>query len=251
LNPQEDFVNLVLCHHPPNWFIDSSRADNLINARAQLQFFGHEHDQRCIRPPEYFRFLAGAVNPVRDEPAWRPGYNLVDLKVDGTGLERAINVQAHIRQFQSAPNELFVPLLTQNREEIWRHKLRIPQLAAFHAVSNASNLKAPPQSETKIASAVHLAVQENAVQSPERPPLHPSQPTEDKVLEPSTDNLVFRFWQLSTSQMRDIALELGLITNEDLKLPPHERYYKALETSRKKGLLIELAKSIEKCEKKT
>ncbi|KQP11897.1 hypothetical protein ASF43_23380 [Pseudorhodoferax sp. Leaf267] len=77
----------------------------------------------------------------------------------------------------------------------------------------------------------------------------PSPPTEADVTEPSTDNLVFRFWQLSGSQMRDIALELGLITKADLKVPPHQRYHSALKLAREKGLLVELAKEIEKREK--
>ncbi|WP_082498236.1 metallophosphoesterase [Pseudorhodoferax sp. Leaf267] len=241
LNPQEGVLHLVLSHHPPSWFSDAAEAENVINARAKLQFFGHEHDQRCLRPPEFFRFLAGAVNPDRQEPRWNPGYNLVDLQVDGVGLERAVQVHARLRHFQQAPNELFVPLLTQDREEVWKLRLKVPQLPTFGAGPAAK--KAPPQAETAVATAAHTAMEAVAREVP------PSPPTEADVTEPSTDNLVFRFWQLSGSQMRDIALELGLITKADLKVPPHQRYHSALKLAREKGLLVELAKEIEKREK--
>lgn len=242
LNPQDDLMNLVLCHHPPSWFSDSSNAENIFNARAPLQFFGHEHDQRCLRPPEFFRFLAGAVNPARDEARWNPGYNLVDLLVDGEGLARGVEVSARLRHFQQAPNELFVPLITQEREEIWKLRLRLPQRPSF-AAGLAAKLKVPHQSETRIVTAVHTAVEALAAGA------HPNRPREAEVTEPSTDNLIFRFWQLSGSQMRDIALELGLMTKDDLNVPPHERYYNALNLAKEKELLVELAKHIEKYEK--
>ena len=49
--------------------------------------------------------------------------------------------------------------------------------------------------------------------------------------------------------MRDIALQLDLITKADLQIPPHERYHKALNAAKEKNLLVELAKQIEKYEK--
>lgn len=245
LNPENDVMNLVLCHHPPSWFSDSSHAENVCNARAPLQFFGHEHDQRCLRPPEFFRFMAGAVNPARDEKGWNPGYNLVDLHVDGEGLTRCVEVRAHLRHFQQAPNELFVPLVTNNREEVWTLRLKLPQLQSFSRAFSAPTVTPPHQAETRIAAAVHAIVEEVAAKA------HPRLPTEVEVTEPSTDNLIFRFWQLSNSQMRDIALELGLITKEDLQVPPHERYHVALHVAKQKGLLVELARRIEKLEKST
>ena len=242
LNPEENVLNLVLCHHPPSWFSDASNVENIVNARAPLQFFGHEHDQRCSRPPEFFRFMAGAVNPDRDEKCWNPGYNLVDLHVDGDGLTRGVEVRAQLRHFQPAPNELFVPLVTSNREEWWTLRLKFPQLPSFGTLT-ASNVHTPNLPETRMATAVHAAIDEVAAE------MHADLPKEVEVTEPSTDNLIFRFWQLSNSQMRDIALELDLITRNDLQLPPHERYHMALNVAKEKGLLVELARRIEKHEK--
>jgi len=74
LDPKPDVLNLVMSHHPPRWFLDEDAVDGAVNDRAPLQFFGHEHRQRCIPTDGYIRFSAGAVNPERNEPEWKPGY---------------------------------------------------------------------------------------------------------------------------------------------------------------------------------
>ncbi|WP_269813886.1 metallophosphoesterase [Rhodoferax ferrireducens] len=249
LKPDADVVALVLCHHPPSWFSDASNAGNLIDARAMLQFFGHEHDQRCIRPPEYMRFHAGAVNPERDAPAWKPGYNLVDLCVKGEGAARELKVEAHLRQFQSAPNELFLPYFTKKKEDVWTHTISIPQaLRTTSSIGAGPPLPHPAQNETKITAAVQAVLAAVVHEYDDHHPKPDMQP-EFKVSEPSTDNLIFRFWQLRVDEMRDIALDLGLITEADLDLQPPQRYFKAMEVAKEKGLLVELARLIEKREK--
>lgn len=248
LSPEADTVALVLCHHPPSWFSDASEAGTLIDARAKLQFFGHEHSQRCIRPPEYMRFHAGAVNPERDAQAWKPGYNLVDLHVEGEGERRELKIGARLRQFQAAPDELFMPYLTVKKEDVWTHSISIPR--ARRPASRVSATTPPPsfsQNEA-MAAAVQAALVDMVHEHEEHPP-QPDKPLESNVSEPSTDNLVFRFWQLRGDEMRDIALDLGLIMEADLNLQPPQRYFKAMEAAKEKGLLVELARQIEKREK--
>ena len=60
----------------------------------------------------------------------------------------------------------------------------------------------------------------------------------------STHNLVFRFWSLSSSQRREIALGLGLITDDDLRIPEHERYGRALLNAKDRGLLDRVAAEV-------
>jgi predicted MPP superfamily phosphohydrolase len=83
LDPVEDRVNLILCHHPPDWLMDGDDVEDAINARAMLQLFGHKHRQRIVPSDEYVRILAGAVNPSRRERNYDPGYNLIELSVTG------------------------------------------------------------------------------------------------------------------------------------------------------------------------
>lgn len=62
--------------------------------------------------------------------------------------------------------------------------------------------------------------------------------------DPSTRNLVFRFWNLKSSERREIAVRLGLITEEELKLPEAERYGRALIRASERGQLDELALAV-------
>lgn len=61
----------------------------------------------------------------------------------------------------------------------------------------------------------------------------------------STRNLVTRFWNLTSSQRREISLDLGLIEDADMQIPEPERYGRALLRAGEQGLLEELGSKIE------
>lgn len=249
LNPEPNVVNLVLCHHPPGWFTDGGESNNTINARAMLQFFGHEHDQRCDRLPTYTRFSAGATNPERDKPGWNPGYNLIDLQVAGEGVDRKLEVTGQLRRLQPPPQEFYVPLEATKGQPIWRHtmsfeapppplfgdRVTLDPLPVHHAV-------------TKMAKAAHQAALEAGAEATRRQTEEP--PQETTVPGPSTQNLAYRYWQLTGSQMREIALDLKLMTEADLKVPQEERYSKVLRAAKEKGLVEDLARRVEQFENK-
>jgi hypothetical protein len=103
LKPVDGVVNLVLCHHPPDWFMDQDDADDAIRARAEVQFFGHKHRHRIHTDAAYVRFNAGAVNPDRQAVGWDPGYNLVALSVERDGGLARLAVEAHLLRWQPMP----------------------------------------------------------------------------------------------------------------------------------------------------
>ncbi|MBG7622104.1 metallophosphoesterase [Herbaspirillum sp. AP02] len=233
---ERNVLNLVLCHHPPSWFLDERTVDDNINNRVQIQFFGHEHRQRCIPTNQYIRFLAGAVNPARDEPDWKPGYNLIDLSIQGEGSNRSIKIDAHVRGFQNAP-EMFTAVHTHLREEVWTHHIRYPEtprvlprtaiatLSQNTPSSIATPLKAPPSASHDLTTDV-----------PEQ---------ESIVSTPSTKGLMYRFGKLTWSQKRGIAFKLGLITDEDMKIDGPERYARALKRAVEEKKLEALIREIE------
>lgn len=238
LNPEPDVVNLVLCHHPPSWFVDGDDTDDNVNFRAKLQFFGHEHRQRCTPTPSYMRFQAGAVNPDVYEREWKPGYNLLDLVVSGEGMGRTLDVRAYVRHFQKAP-EMFVALRQDRFQEVWTHSMALPHLAPWGMPAVAVIDPTPPYHATKVAEAVHAAT---AASLPiEAKP-------EVKMQGPSMRNIIYRFWQLSIGERREIMLSLGLITDADLQVLEPERYKKAFKEATARGLLVELASEIERVE---
>jgi hypothetical protein len=60
----------------------------------------------------------------------------------------------------------------------------------------------------------------------------------------STRNLVFRLWNLTVSQRREIALRLELITEDELQVAEPERYGRALLRAGNRGQLDALAREV-------
>jgi hypothetical protein len=67
--------------------------------------------------------------------------------------------------------------------------------------------------------------------------------------ESRTRNLVFRFWNLASSQRREIASRLELITEDDMRLPEPERYGRALMRASERGILERVAEELERLER--
>lgn len=225
LDPVDDVVNLVLCHHPPDWFMDQDEVNDAFCARAAIHLFGHKHRQRVAQDADYIRFAAGAVNPDRNENGWQPGYNLIDVRVTGAGPDRALDIEAHLLHWQSNP-EQYRPVLTRQGEPVVRHRISIP---------------ARPQriAPTRGVDPVQVA-------ECEAPPA--AADVEAAMSDASTRNLVFRFWNLTVSQRRDIALRLKLIDRDELSLPEPERYGRALLRAGERGQIEALAQEIAQVE---
>nr|WP_315487991.1 metallophosphoesterase [uncultured Rhodoferax sp.] len=233
LNPEPDVLNLVMAHHPPNWFVDAMEVDSAMNDRAAIQLFGHEHLQRCTRTPEYVRFSAGALHPERYELGWKPGYNLIDLSVAGEGQDREVRIQAQVRQLQRNP-EQFIPVQSSKGQDVWHANIAFPAHAK-------RVLRQGRVSAESVATAL--------TPSPVSVPLPTASPAEVVMSSPSTKGLVFRFWHLTVSERRNLALRLNLITQADLELPEEERYDKALNLAAERGQLAELAGEVDKLQK--
>lgn len=227
LDPVEDVVNLVLCHHPPDWFLDHDEVHDDICGRAAIHLFGHKHRQRVTQEVGYIRFAAGAVNPDRNEPGWRPGYNLIRVDVHGAGPDRALDIEAHLLEWQASP-EQYRPILTARGDPVLQQRIAIPARVAApaRAVDKAEAAIAPPAAPPEADADVEAAMGDEG-----------------------TRNLVFRFWNLTISQRRDIARRLGLIEEDELGLPEPERYGRALRRAGERGLLDQLAREIAELER--
>ena len=232
LEPLDDVVNLVLSHHPPDWFMDQDDADDTICGRAAIHMFGHKHRQRITREAGYVRFSAAAVNPDRNERGWLPGYNFVGVQVNGAGEERTLAIVAHLRQFQPNPDQ-FRAVLSPDREEVFRHRIPFPGLQRARAP--ATVLVRPPA-----ATAGETAVSEEVVVMVREPHLD----VEAAMGNADTRNLVFRFWSLTSSQRREIMLRLGLIGPDEVSLPEPERYGRGLIRAGERQKLEQLAREV-------
>lgn len=228
LDPVDDIVNLVICHHPPDWFMDQDDVDDAIRSRAAIHLFGHKHRQRIYKDDNYIRFGAAAVNPDRSETAWQPGYNLINVNIIGEGQERVLEINAHLLQWQSSP-DLFRPILTHQSNPVHCHRIPIPR----HIPSAALNINySAALGEPMLALTGEASVNLEATMGNE-----------------STRNLVFRFWKLTGSQRREITLRLGLIGQDEVPLPEPERYGRALMRAGERNMLDQLAYEINQMEK--
>ena len=221
LDPVDDVVNLVMCHHPPDWFSDQDEVDEKIANRAAIHLFGHKHRQRVAKDDGYIRFSAGAVNPDRGELGWQPAYNLIDVRVTGEGADRALEIEAHLLQWQTNP-EQYRPTLTAKGEDVFRHRVSIPGRARVPIALGAA--------PATIAALQPMSAAEADVEA--------------AMSDEGTRNLVFRFWNLTTSQRREIALKLDLIDRDELKLPEPERYGRALLRAGERSVLDQVAREV-------
>lgn len=228
LDPVDNVINLVLCHHPPDWFIDQDDVQDAICERAAIQLFGHKHRQRVTQDPNYMRFGAGAVNPDRNELGWQPGYNLIRLHVTGGGRDRTLGIEAHVLEWQASP-EQYRATLTRQGEPVWQHRIAIPAREPTIR-SGGDRIETVRPISPEVAPEAHGDV-------------------EAAMSDESTRNLVFRFWSLTISQRREIALRLGLIEDNEIDLPEPERYGRALLRAGERGLVEDLAREIANMEK--
>ena len=237
LDPLDDVVNLVLSHHPPEWFMDHDDAEDAICARAALHMFGHTHRQRITREARYVRFSAGAVNPDRNNRGWQPGYNLVVLGVSGSGSHRTLTIDAHLRQWQSNP-DLFRPMCTPEGADVFQHAIPFP------APSRIDRSAATAARDSIADAAASIPVTPTAIRRPQTG----ARDMEAAMGDANTRNLVFRFWNLTSSARREITRQLDLIDPEELHLPEPERYSRGLIRARERGKLDELAQEVAKRE---
>jgi hypothetical protein len=226
---------MVICHHPFDWLLDGDDVEDALNRRATFQLFGHKHRQRVQREADFVRWGAGAVNPSRGERQYEPGYNLIRIGVVGEGMDRKLSIDTHQFTYQSNP-EGFRPITTSQGEDVFRHKIPFPvdavpsfkpTIPGFAMTSSVTELTA------SVVSTVTPSVMTDA---------------EAAMGNKVTRNIVSRFWDLDGSDKRELALDLGLITQDEVALPEPERYGKALIRAKERGLMDVLADRIAKLE---
>ncbi|MGD9713669.1 MAG: metallophosphoesterase [Thermomicrobiales bacterium] len=230
LDPVPNTANLVLVHHPIEWLSDGEDVDDALTNRAAFHLFGHKHKQRAVMADTYVRVGAGAVNPSRGEQPYQPGYNLIDLKVDGDGAARHIKVELHQRRLQDGP-EIFVPITNNQGEPVFRATIPVPLEADLPFIG-------VPISHPAVGAAVLGDVGE-AIAAPD---------AEAAMGEADTRDLLYRFWRLTSGQRRTIAQDLGLLDEGEMRLPEPERYGRALIRAGERDQINDVAAAVAKLE---
>jgi hypothetical protein len=240
LDPAPNTLNLVLCHHPVDWLDDGDAVDDALTTRAHFHLFGHKHRQRLVMDPSYVRFAAAAVNPSRNEKPYDPGYNLIRLQVEGAGAERRVKVEVWQRRMQDNP-ERFISIQTNQGSEVFTSTISVPEEASipalgggadYHGSAGATLDATPPVDQAREDPSGTQVVQD----------------AEATMGEEDTRDLLYRFWSLTSSQRRDIAMTLGLLKEGDMKLPEPERYGRALILAAELKIMDKVAAEVAKME---
>src|SRR6185369_2012509 len=122
LTNERGTVNLVVWHHGFTWLRNGDTLSDHLNSISSLQLFGHEHTVRIDLNRDWVRVGASAMHPDKSEGNWSPGYNWIQLKVDGAPTQRKLLAQIHVRVWQPNP-PLFQPLRDRYDEDIFVHSV--------------------------------------------------------------------------------------------------------------------------------
>ena len=140
IEAEDGVTHLVMCHHPFGWIKNKQGFEDRVNAVTQIQLFGHEHTRRVDEAKWYMRIRAGALQPDRDDPEWKPGYNFIDVSVEKEAGQRSLVVKAWVRMHEVAQ---FIAIPDRDGKEIWQNKFKLPDWAARVAVPAAAKKDAP------------------------------------------------------------------------------------------------------------
>jgi hypothetical protein len=186
-----------------------------------FQVFGHKHRQRILESKTNVRWGAGSVNPSHTDKQFEPGYNIIELKVAGEGLTRRIEVRSHLFQYQALP-EGFRTIKNDDDEDVFCHSISFPT-----------------EMEEPVGTAVGrgIEVDVTATITMEAKAVAADTDAEASMGDMGTRHLVDRFWDLDASDRREIALELELISDEEINLPEPQRYGIALIRAAERNLL--------------
>ena len=217
-------VNVVVAHHHLSWLRQGNDFGYYLADVAPVQIFGHIHTNRIDMNVDYLRLTASAANPERREPGWEPGYNLLEVSVEGTDDERRLRLCTHVRVWQEAPGG-FVGK-TYKGSNVWNHSI---PLEAWQAP--------PTATMTTALAAVEAAVGDGET------------PVEGGRAMNVMRDMALSFYRLSFSKKSEIAGRLDLLEEEDMRQPDYERFRRVFLRAHERGRLDEFAAAVRAAEK--
>ena len=219
LTRERGVMHLVMCHHPFHWLRQGNALRDHLNDVAHLQLFGHEHRNRIELGRDWVRVAASAAHPDRTEHGWEPGYNLIELHVQGDGSDRHLSVSVHVQVWQSGPGR-FRPKMDRE-SDVFRQTIKLDPWAPDTA------RPAEPPLEGRTVSCEPFASEASRIDPMD-----------------TLRDISISFFKLSLSQKSAIAGKLGLLEEEDLNQPDFERFRRVFIRARERGVVEGLAHEV-------
>jgi hypothetical protein len=218
-------VNVVVAHHHLSWLRQQAQLADHLNDVAPVQIFGHVHSNRIDMNVDYMRLTAGAANPDRAEPGWEPGYNLLELEVEGEGSTRRLRLRAHVRVWQEGPGGFVAK--GYKGADVWEHSIAL-ETWPLPPVLPRTGAPVAPADDVEDASA----------------------PPEGGPAMRTLREVGLRFYRLSFSKKSEIAGRLNLLEEDDMRQPDFERFRRVFFRAHERGRLDELAAAVRSAEQR-
>ncbi|WP_189424580.1 metallophosphoesterase [Devosia pacifica] len=210
--------HLVLCHHPYSWLGNGKALSDFLHDVARVHLFGHEHTNRILPARDFVSVAAGAAHPDHEEPNWEPGYNLLELEVEGVGTDRYLTVAVHVRVWQANPGQ-FIAKQDRGADAFQSRIALSPWIKPENTV-----VAQPAAAESTQADA--------------------AAPEEGADPMDSLRDISVRFFRLTVSQRSAIAGKLNLIEDEDANQPDFERSRRVFLRARERNLVEALDREV-------
>lgn len=217
INRANGVINMVLCHHPPQWLYDGNEVHSDLKARARLHLFGHKHvfdsetiDGKCLV------LSAGAMQPSRGESEWEPRYNIIELSVP-TVLQTPILKINLFKRVWSTSKRKFIADFDDDGKIFVEHNLTLTEEEVVHHV--------PP--------VVNVNINELNVVPMATPIIDLSSPDPRR-------KLAFLYLGLPYHIRLGIAAELGLIEDSDKNISEVQKAQMYFKRANERNLLHEL-----------
>ncbi len=135
---EEGIINMILCHHPPEWLYDGNDVKTDLLARASILLFGHKHQFESTKVGNSLILAAGAMQPSRAETNWEPRYNVIQLNTAINQADRILKTKIWKRVWKKSKRK-FVPDYDEKSEfeehdfiieKIEHHKTETETIAA-------------------------------------------------------------------------------------------------------------------------
>ena len=170
---------------------------------------------------DWIRIAASAAHPDRRNKGWEPGYNLLELTVDGAGAHRKLMVKAHVRIWQNRPDQ-FVSKMDGQADHF-------AQSIGLESWTPSASQPSDEIHQPKLTVGSHHAVAG----------------IEEDTSMTSLRDLSIRFFKLTFSKRLEIAGKLDLFEEDDQKLPDHERFRRVLLRARERDQLGDLKAALD------
>lgn len=220
LRNEDGVVHVAMCHHPTNWLLDARDVEPLLNARARIQLYGHEHEEVVTTINGSLRVVAGAVSPSRTENHWQPRYSILNMFVASDEDQWRLVVRMFARAWDPTTRR-FVAASGESPRE---HRLSVPQgvVPSRTIPSGLADSKAVPALD-QLTGSEELA----------------GRPVRAIGMRPERV-LTYRFFELPYSVRLEVAVCLGLTADQDQGVTDPELTRRFFERATQKKVLGEL-----------